>query len=150
MVAADKAVGVGIDRFRGAGRPPLDDDGDAAREPRGVVAERHGLADERGVDLEDDAVETDGAVGLDLALLLEEEERGEVLGGERDVAGGGGPALAGRGVLQAAVRAVEILVLDPGPEALVERVERARVGLEERGEELEADGTKPAPMQNSA
>ena len=114
----------------------LHDDGDAAREVRGVVAERDGLADERGVDFEDDAVETDGAVVLDLALLLEEKERGEVLGRERDVVGGAGPLLPRRGVLQPAVRRVEVLVLDPGPEALIERVERAGVGLEQRGQEL--------------
>ena len=78
MVAAHEAIGVGIHAFRSTEGPPVHDDGDAAREPRGVVAERDGLADEGGVDLEDDAVETDGAVGLDLALLLEEKERREV------------------------------------------------------------------------
>ena len=144
MVAAHEAIGVGIDRFRGPGRPPLDHDGDAARQAGGVVAERDGLADEGGVDLEDDAVETDGAVGLDLALFLEEEEGREVLRRERDVAGGGGPALAGRRVLQAPVRRVEILVFDPGREPLIQRVQGAGVVVQERGEELEADRPKPA------
>ena len=75
MVAADEAIGVGIDAVGGADGAALDDDGDAAREVRWVVAQRDGLADQRGVDLEDDAVEADGAVLLDLALLLEEKER---------------------------------------------------------------------------
>ncbi len=51
----------------------------AAGQARGVIAEGDGLADERGVDLEDHAVETDGPVLLDLALILEENERREVL-----------------------------------------------------------------------
>jgi hypothetical protein len=136
VVTTDEAVGVRIDRFGGAGRAALDDDGDAAREPRGVIAERDGLADQRGVDLEDDAVEADGAVVLDLALLFKEKELGEVLRRERDVVGGAGPLLAGRGILQPAMGRVEVLVLDPGPEALIERVERTRVGLEQCGEEL--------------
>ena len=132
MVAAHEAIGVGIDAFGGADGATLDDDGDAAREPRRVVAERDGLPDERGVDFEDDAVEADGAILLHLPFLLEEKQLGEVLRGQRDVVGGAGPLLARRGVLQPAVRGVEILVLDPGPEALIERVERAGVGLEQR------------------
>jgi hypothetical protein len=74
VVAAHEAVGVGIDGFGGptGGRP--------GRRPgrracaRRVVAQRDRLADERRVDLVDDAVEADGAVLLDLAFLLEEEE----------------------------------------------------------------------------
>ena len=81
---------------------------------------------------------------LDLALLLEEKEVGEILRRERDVVGGAGPALERRGVLQAAVRRVVILVLDPRPEAAIERVEDARVRVEERGQELDPDGPKPA------
>ena len=144
MVAAHEAIGVRIHAFGGADGAALDDDGDTAREPREAVAQRDGLTDQRGVDLEDDAVEADGAIVLDLALLLEEKERGQILCGERDVVGGAGPLLARRGVLQAAMRRVEILVLNPGPEALIERVEGARVGLEQGRQELEADGPKPA------
>ena len=136
MVTADEAIGIGIDARRGADGAALHDDGDAARQPRRVVAERDGLADERRIDLEDDAVEADGAVLLDLAFLLEEKERREVLRRERDVVGGARPLLARGGILQAAVRRVEVLVLDPGPEALIEGLERARVGLEQRGQEL--------------
>lgn len=144
MVAADEAVGIGIDAGGGADGASLDDDRDIAGEARRVIAQRHRLADERGVDLEDDAVEADGAILLDLSFLLEEKERGQVLRGQRDVVGGAGPLLARRGVLQPAVWRVEVLVLDPGPEALIERVERARIGLEQRGQELSADGAKPA------
>src|SRR3989304_1588738 len=128
----------------GADGAALDDEGDAAGQPRGVVAQRDGLADERGIDLEDDAVEADGAIVLDLALLLEEKELGQGLRGQRHMVGGTGSLLAGRGVLQPAGRGVEILVLDPRREALIECVERARVGLEQRGQELEPDGAKPA------
>lgn len=148
MVTADEAIGVGIDAGGGADGAPLDDDGHAARQACGVVAERDGLADQGGVDLEGDAMEADRAVVLHLALLLEEKELGEILRGQGDVVGGAGPLLAGRRVLQAAVRRVEVLVLNPRPEALIERVERPGVGLEQRGQELEANRPKP-PFQFS-
>ena len=117
---------------------------DAAREMARVVPQGDGLADQRGIDLEDDAVETDRAVLLDLALLLEEEEVGEVLRRQRHVGGGAGPLLARGRVLQAAVGRVEVLVLDPGPEPRIERLERLRVVVEQRGQQPQADGPKPA------
>jgi len=144
VVAADEAIGVGIDAGGGADGAALDDDRDATGEARRVVAKRHRLADEGGVDFEDDALETDGAVLLHFALLLEEKERREVLRRERDVVGRTGPLLPGRGVLQSPVRRVEVLVLDPRPEPVIDRVERPRVGLEQRGQELEADRPEPA------
>jgi hypothetical protein len=85
VVAAHEAIGVGIHTFRRAAGAAVDDDGDAARQPRGVIAQRDGLTDERGVDFEDDAVEADGAIVLDLALLFKEKELGEVLRGQRDL-----------------------------------------------------------------
>jgi hypothetical protein len=128
VVAAHEAIGVDVDALGDGVRAALIVDLDAAGEVAGVVAQGDGLADQRGVDLEDDAVETDGAVLLDLALLLEEEEVGEVLRGERDVRRRARPLLAGRGVVQAAVGRVEVLVLDPGPEPLIEGVQRLGVG----------------------
>jgi hypothetical protein len=47
------------------------------------MAQVDGLADQRGIDLEDHAMEADGPILLDLALLLEEEEVGQVLGRQR-------------------------------------------------------------------
>jgi hypothetical protein len=89
-------------------------------------------------------VETDGAIGLDLAFLLEEEEVGEIGAGQRDVRGRRGPAVDRRDAVEAAVGRVVILILDPRPEAAIERGEVVRVRVKEGGQELSADGPKPA------
>jgi hypothetical protein len=68
---------------------------DGAAELVGVAAQGDHLADEDGVDLVEDAVEADGAVLVDTALLREEEEAAEVdVGvGQADVGGALGPAV---------------------------------------------------------
>lgn len=98
MVAADEAIGVSVHAFGGAGGAAVDDHRDAAREPRGVVAERDGLADERGSDFEDDAVEADGAIVLDLAFSS--KRKSAVRSCVGSVTWGGGPSETGaRGCL---------------------------------------------------
>ena len=136
MVAAHKAIGVGIDRLGDVQDAVTEDDGDAARGTRRIVAERDGFADERRVDFVHHAAETDGAVLLHLALLLEEEELVEMIGGLRQSAGGRGPARERRFALESAMRRLVVLVLEPGPEAAIQRVETARVPVDERGQEL--------------
>src|SRR6266849_6146945 len=123
VIAPDETVRVGIDGLGGRDRVTGEQDLDAAGGAGRVVAECDGLADERGVDLIGDAVETDGAVLLDFAFLLEEEDLTQVARGQLDVGRGGGPAIDGRGAREAAVRGVVILVFDPGPEPAIERVE---------------------------
>ena len=65
VIAADETVGVGIDGLGDRDRLTRHEDLDTAGGAGGVVAERDRLADERGVDFVDDAVETDGAIRLD-------------------------------------------------------------------------------------
>jgi hypothetical protein len=77
VIAPDKTVRIGIDGLGDVDRPARHEHLDAAGGAGGVVAERDGLADERGLDFIDDAVETDGAIRLDLAFFLEEEQVGD-------------------------------------------------------------------------
>ena len=144
VIAPDETVGVGIDGLGEVDWAARKQDVDTAGGAGGVVAERDGLADERGVDFVDNAVETDGAIGLDLAFLLEEEEVGEIIAGQLDVRGRGGPAVDRRDAVEAAVWRVVILILDPRPETAIEGGEVVRVRLEEGGQELAADRPKPA------
>ena len=122
MIAADEAVGVGIDGLRRLDRASRKHDVNAAGRAGRVIAERDGLADERGVDFVHDAVEADGAVLLDLAFLLEEEDLRQVGGRELDVRGAGGPAIDRGRAGQAAVRRIVILVFDPRPQPASERL----------------------------
>jgi hypothetical protein len=85
VIASDETVRVGIDGLGGLDRMTGAQDLNAAGGAGRVVAEGDGLADERGVDLIGDAVETDGAVLLDLAFLLEEEDLTQVARGQLDV-----------------------------------------------------------------
>jgi len=142
VVAAHETVGVGIDRLRRFDHAIAKEDGHAPRASRGVVAQRDDVADQRRVHFVRDAVQTDGAILLDCALLLEEKHVPQFPVWQADVGGRRGPALARGGALQAAVRRVQVFVFDPRPEAPVERVERAGIRLEERGEQLGADGSK--------
>ena len=144
MIAPDEAVGVGIDGLGGLDGTPRKEDVDTAGRAGRVIAKRDGLAHQGGVDLVDDAMQADGAVLLDFAFLLEEEDLRQVGGRELDVRGAGGPAIDRRRAGQAPMRRVVILVFDPRPEPAIERVEVARVRVSQRGKELAAYGTKPS------
>jgi hypothetical protein len=121
-------------------------DVDAARGGGGgVVAQRHGLAHERSIELEEPAVEADGVVALHAALGLEEEQLVEV---EPRIEQARrlftlGPALQRREPVQSPVRAVVVLALDPGPQPAVESFEAGGVGLGQGRQQLGAYGAEP-------
>ena len=94
-LAFDEAVGV---RIHGPGvlqglmiMPDLDSTSGRGR----IVTQGDPLADQRGIDLVDDAVEADGAVGFDLAHGLEQEQIVEIDTGldEADPLGRGRPVI---------------------------------------------------------
>jgi hypothetical protein len=129
-VALDEAIGVGIERP--GERARLLRVPDFNRSPGrcgGIVAQGNVFSDERGIHLIDDAVEAHGAVFLDLALGLEEEDLVEVQGRvwEVHLIGAAGPALQRGLPLQGAVGGVVVLAFDPRPEAAVERFEAAGI-----------------------
>ena len=66
------------------------------------------LADERGIDLEGHAIEGDGAIRPDVALLLGEEVVAEVRVGHAHALGGASPLVGGGFVAEAAVRGVVV------------------------------------------
>src|SRR5262245_38290043 len=78
MVALHEAVGIGVDWPRGLDLLAAMPDVDRAAFLRRVVAQDHGFADERSVDLVEHAIEAAGAIACDAALLLEEEELAQV------------------------------------------------------------------------
>ena len=99
---------------------------DRARGRRGrVVAQDDLLPDEEGIDLVEAAVQADGAILVDEAPGLEEEDLVEVEGGigVADACTGQCPLLERRAPLDAAMGGVVILALDPGPEAAVQGLE---------------------------
>ena len=89
---------------------------------------------------------------LDLALLLEEKELVEVAlrAHEADVLGGHRPAVERGLAVEAPVRAVVVLALDPGPQPAIERVEASSVGVGERRQQLHAYRPKPALLLSLA
>ena len=102
----------------------------------GIVAQRHGVADESGVDFEERAVQAHGAIALNAALGLEEEQgiQIEAWAGQAHLLGAHGPAIQRRLILEAAMRRLVILALDPGPQTAIEGLEAVGVG---RGEAAE-------------
>ena len=111
-----------------------------------VVAQGDPLPDEDGIDLVEPAVEADGAVLVYDARGLEEKDLVEV---ERGIgvahAGRGERPLLERGTpVEAAMRAVVILALDPRPEAAVQRLQAVRGPRVEVGEPAGAKGSEEA------
>jgi len=143
VVAAHEAVGVGIDGLGGLDEAAAVMDLDAALPAHGVVPEQDGLADQRGIDLVGDAVQTDRAVLLDFPLLLEEKEIAEIAR-QRDRPGVARPAIRRRVAVEAAVRGLVVLAFDTRPQASIERLEVVGVRLRQGRQQLEAHRPKPA------
>ena len=145
--ALDAGVGVGVEQGGLAGLLAVvqDRDGSVAGDG-GVVQQDDVLADERGVDLVQGALEADGAVLADTALEAVAEERVEIGVGadEADAGGGAGPGVERGFAVEAAVGAEMVLAFAPGGPAGVEGVEAAGVVLAEQGQELHAHGAEEA------
>ncbi|MGC4000009.1 MAG: hypothetical protein QM767_22265 [Anaeromyxobacter sp.] len=93
-----------VDELRVAGALALGPHLHRSAGPRGIEAESDGLADQGGLDLVDVAIETDGPVAGDLALLLLEEEVVDVGAQVADLVGERRPAVEWRRAIEAAVR----------------------------------------------
>ena len=146
-MAFDEAVGVSIER-RGIGQAPMLVP-HLYRTPRrgaGIVAQRHLLTDQRGIDFVDDTVQADGAIALHPARHLEQEQLVKVKAGlgEGDLITDPGPALERRVTVEAAVRGLMVLALDIGPQPSVQRGEARRVLGREVTHKLRAHGAEPA------
>ena len=142
----DKAVGVQIDGACLLQGLVLMPDLDRLAGAAGVIAQRHPFADQGGIDFIDDAVEADGAIGIDLTHGLEQKQRVKIGGGadKGDLLGGRRPAIKRRLSAQALVRVVVVFALDPGPKPTVERLEATGIVGAEAAEQLGADGFEPA------
>ena len=77
--------------------------------------------DQGCVNLVRHAVERDGAILLDLAFLFEEEQVAEVTACQADLIASLRPAIRGTLAIEAPVRGLMILTLDPGPESSIEQ-----------------------------
>ena len=145
--ALDAGVGVGVEQGGlASGLASVQDRNGTVAGDGGIVQQDDVLADERGVDLVEGALEADGAVLADAALEAVAEERVEIgVGADKaDAGGGAGPGIERGFAVEAAVGAEMVLAFAPGGPAGVEGVEAAGVVLAEQGQELHADGAEEA------
>ena len=105
-----------------------------------------GAPDEDGVDLVEASAEADGAVLHDAAPVLEQEHVVELRAGVgvAHVGAGGGPAVEGRVAVEAAVRGLVVVALDPRPQAAVEGLDAADGVEVEVVEPALAQGSEPS------
>ncbi len=141
VVATHEAVGIGVEHAGAFDELALAPDLHAARHGHaGVIAQRDGVADQGGIDFEQGAVQADSVIALHAALGLDLEQdiqidSGAGQAGSRRASGRThGPALERAVAVQAAMRAVVIFALDPGPQAAVQVVQAGGIDVAQSGQ----------------
>ena len=102
------------------------------------------MADERGVDFEEHAIEGDGAVFGDFSPLFDAKEGRDIIRSASDTSGKPSPAVSGRFSRDATVWRQVVFTLDPGEKAAVEAFKGGEVVGGKHGQKLKANGSKPS------